>query len=183
MFILSADNFIDAIDVVAGPMSPIGRNRCKMSGDSNGLLSVDPNVAFTKNLSGQEMGGKISFRCEDLKLKVFNVGKMTTEIRYNFDRKYDIYTCRCIRFCQTAFSSGDGARNIICFRALFLGVRVRSGVQCTVGLSAAIRPFGSIVMRNSVSARKVQRGVLVGNCLFFSFLFEISRFFHFQSFY
>lgn len=65
----------------------------------------------------------------------------------------DIYTCRCIRFCQTAFSSCDGARKMICFRALFRGVRVKSGVQCTVGLSA-MRPLGSIVMRNSVSEMK-----------------------------
>lgn len=47
---LSADNFIDAIDVVAAPMSFIGINCCKMSGDSNGLLSVDPSVALTKKL-------------------------------------------------------------------------------------------------------------------------------------
>lgn len=64
---------------------------------------------------------------------------------------FHIYTCRCMRFCQTAFNSGDGARKIICLRALFLGVLVKSGVQCTVGLSAAMRPFVSIVMRNSVS--------------------------------
>lgn len=50
MFILSADSLIDANDVVAGPMSLIGKNRCNISGDSNGLLSVDPNVAFTKYL-------------------------------------------------------------------------------------------------------------------------------------
>lgn len=50
---LSADSFIDAIDVVAGPMSLTGKNRCKISGDSNGLLNVDPNVAFTKNLQLQ----------------------------------------------------------------------------------------------------------------------------------
>lgn len=65
-----------------------------------------------------------------------------------------IYTCRCIRFCQTAFSSGDGARNMSSFRAPFLGVLDKSGVQCTVGLSAAIRPFASIVMRNSVSVER-----------------------------
>lgn len=50
VFILSADNLMDAIDVVAGPISPIGINRCKISGDSNGLLKVEPSVAFTKNL-------------------------------------------------------------------------------------------------------------------------------------
>lgn len=40
------------------------------------------------------------------------------------------YTCRCNKFCQTAFSSGEGARNTsVCFRALFRGVLVKSGVQ------------------------------------------------------
>lgn len=38
--------------------------------------------------------------------------------------------CRVRRFCHTAFSSVDGARNIIFLRfALFMGVRVKSGVQ------------------------------------------------------
>ena len=58
---------------------------------------------------------------------------------------------RVKRFCHTAFSSVDGARNIIFLRfALFNGVRVKSGVQWTVGLSNVL-PFGSIVRRNSVS--------------------------------
>lgn len=86
-------------------------------------------------------------------MKIFKKKKRKMKLN-KFNRNENIYTCRCIRFCQTAFSSGDGARNIICFLAFFRGVRVKSGVQCTVGLSAAIRPFGSIVIRNSVSVTK-----------------------------
>lgn len=62
-----------------------------------------------------------------------------------------IYTWRCSRFCHTAFSSGVGVRRtMIRLREPFLGVRVRSGVQWAVGLSASL-PFGSIVIRNSVA--------------------------------
>lgn len=51
MFKLSPDeSFIDAIEVVAAPMSFTGINRCMMSGDSSGLLKVEPSVAFTRNL-------------------------------------------------------------------------------------------------------------------------------------
>lgn len=58
--------------------------------------------------------------------------------------------CRVRRFCQTALSSVDGARKIIIRRfTLRRGVRVRSGVQLTVGLFTD--PFGSIVSRNSVA--------------------------------
>lgn len=50
--ILSADDsLIDAIDVFVAPISLSGMNVCMISGDSNGLLSDDPSVAFTRNLS------------------------------------------------------------------------------------------------------------------------------------
>lgn len=51
MFMLSAsDNLMDAIEVVAAPMSLSGKNDCMMSGESSGLLSEDPRVALTRNL-------------------------------------------------------------------------------------------------------------------------------------
>lgn len=60
------------------------------------------------------------------------------------------YIWRVRRFCQTALSSDEAARRIKVRRlALFRGVLVRSGAQFTVGLSI-VRPFGSIVRRNSV---------------------------------
>lgn len=108
-----------------------------MSGDSRGLFSDDPKVAFTKNLMAQS-------------INIFGIFESSVYI----SEEIYIYTCRCIRFCQTAFSSGDGARNMSSFRAPFFGVLDKSGVQCTVGLSAAIRPFASIVMRNSVSVER-----------------------------
>lgn len=59
--------------------------------------------------------------------------------------------CRVSRFCQTAFSSVDGARKTIFLRLTLLrGVLVRSGVQFTVGLLRDC-PLGSMVSRNSVS--------------------------------
>lgn len=65
--------------------------------------------------------------------------------------KPDNYICLVSKFCHTAFNSFDGARKIILRRlALFNGVRVKSGAQCTVGLSI-VRPLGSIVRRNSLS--------------------------------
>lgn len=63
-----------------------------------------------------------------------------------------IKICRVSKFCQTAFSSVDGARRIMLRRlTLRNGVLVRSGVQLTVGLLAGC-PLGSMVSRNSVSA-------------------------------
>lgn len=50
LLILSADSLIDAIDVVAAPMSHNGKNACNISGDSNGLLTAELRVAFTKSL-------------------------------------------------------------------------------------------------------------------------------------
>lgn len=67
------------------------------------------------------------------------------------------HICRCRRFCQTAFSSMEGARRTIVYLLeLRLGVRVNSGVQCVVGLSTDL-PFGSIVNRNSVAVINWQR--------------------------
>jgi hypothetical protein len=64
--------------------------------------------------------------------------------------------CRVSRFCQTAFSSVDGARSTMLRRlALLNGVLVRSGVQLTVGLLRGC-PFGSIVRRNSVSVSEIE---------------------------
>lgn len=62
---------------------------------------------------------------------------------------------RVSKFCQTAFSSVDGARRMI-FRRLTLrnGVLVKSGVQFAVGLFIDC-PLGSIVSRNSVSGISV----------------------------
>lgn len=50
LFILSADNLMEAIEVVAAPMSHSGINDCRMSGDSSGLLSAELRVAFTRKL-------------------------------------------------------------------------------------------------------------------------------------
>lgn len=67
------------------------------------------------------------------------------------------HICRCRRFCQTAFSSMEGARRTIVYLLeLRLGVLVNSGVQCVVGLSTDL-PFGSIVNRNSVAVISWQR--------------------------
>lgn len=59
---------------------------------------------------------------------------------------------RVNRFCQTAFSSVDGARKTMLRRfTLRRGVLVRSGVQFAVGLFI-VCPEGSIVSLNSVAA-------------------------------
>lgn len=93
---------------------------------------------------------------------VNNINRARTQT-YQFASKLFqfIYTWRKRRFCQTAFSSGVGVRKIIVrLREFFRGVRVKSGAQWAVGLSASL-PFGSTTIRNSVAVN--QKGKPVSN--------------------
>lgn len=47
---LSADSLMEAMDWVAARRSLLGKIRWNRSGDSSGLLTAEPSVAFTRNL-------------------------------------------------------------------------------------------------------------------------------------